>query len=159
MVSDKTTFATAIELMTERFGKDTLIAVATRDGENIHNRIVDGFFAEDAFYIVGDARSNKMKQIARNPQVAIASPDWFNGHGIGENLGWVLKLQNATVRDYLRNAFEWYDEVNNEQDSNTCFLKITLTDGLLIKDHHAIRYQIDFTNKTAKVSENWGPFV
>jgi hypothetical protein len=37
-------------------------------------------------------------------------------------------------------------------------LEIRLTDGMLIKDHHAIRYQIDFANKTALLSENWGEF-
>ncbi len=59
----------------------------------------------------------------------------------------------------LREAFSaWYDAANNEQDKNCCILKIRLTDGMLIKEHHALRYQIDFENETALVSKNWGEF-
>jgi len=47
---------------------------------------------------------------------------------------------------------------NNEQDPHTCILEIRLTDGMLIKDHHALRYKIDFLNESALVSENFGVF-
>ncbi|HCS74835.1 MAG TPA: hypothetical protein DIW17_13290 [Clostridiales bacterium] len=74
-------------------------------------------------------------------------------------MGWVLNPGNAEIRLKLREAFSaWYDAANNEQDKNCCILKIQLTDGLLIKDHHALRYQIDFENKLALLSENWGEF-
>jgi len=153
------TFDTVSGLMTEQFGKDTLIALATFDGSNIHNRMVDAYYEDGAFYVSTDARSSKMQQIAGHPQVAIASPDWFSGHGIGENLGWILDPKNAALREKLRTAFAgWYEFAANEQDQNSCILKITLTDGMLIKDHHAIRYQVDFANKSAKVSKNFGPF-
>jgi len=153
------TFDTVSDLMTEQFGKDTLIAIATSDGNTIHNRMVDSYYEDGAFYVSTYALSNKMRQIADHPQVAIASPDWFSGHGIGENLGWILDPKNAELRDKLRKAFAgWYEFAANEQDKNSCILKITLTDGMLIKDHHAIRYQVDFTNKSAKVSTNFGPF-
>ena len=84
--------------------------------------------------------------------------DWFSGHGTGKNLGWVLEPKNAEIREKIRKEFVWYDSVTNEQDRNCCFLEIRLTDGMLIKDHHAIRYQINFENKTALLSENWGEF-
>ncbi len=99
-----------------------------------------------------------MKQIEANPEVAVCAVDWFSGHGIGRNLGWVLEPQNAEIRQKLREAFVWYDEANNEQDKNCCILEIRLIDGMLIKDHHAVRYQIDFVSKTALLSENWGEF-
>ena len=151
-------YETAMNLMTERFGKDNLIAVATTDGERIFNRIVDAYYQDGAFYISTYALSNKMKQIESNPEVAVCAVDWFSGHGIGKNLGWVLNAENAGIRQKLREAFVWYDDANNEQDQNCCILEIRLTDGMLIKDHHAIRYQIDFLNKSALLSENWGEF-
>ena len=152
-------YENAMDIMTERFGKDNLIAVATLDGGRLYNRMVDAYFENGAFYISTNALSNKMKQIEANPEVAICAIDWFSGHGRGKNRGWSLEPQNAEVRSKLREAFVWYDDVNgDEQDRNCCILQIELTDGMLIKDHHAIRYQVDFVNKTALLSENWGEF-
>ena len=151
-------YENAISIMTERFGKDSLIAVATTDGKRLYNRIVDGYYLDGAFYITTYGLSNKMKQIEAHPEVAVCAVDWFSGHGIGRNLGWVLDPKNAEIRLKLREAFEWYDHANDEQDQNCCILEIRLTEGMLIKDHNAIRYQIDFTNKSALLSENWGEF-
>ena len=152
-------FKTAMEIMVERFGKDNVIAVATTDGERLYNRIVDAYFEDGSFYISTNGKSSKMKQIEGYPEVAVCAVDWFSGHGTGRNLGWVMKPENADIRLKLREAFAaWYDFANNEQDENCCILEIRLTDGMLIKDHNAIRYQIDFPNKTAKLSENWGEF-
>jgi len=152
-------FETAMEIMDGRFGKDSLIAIATMDGERLHNRMVDAYYENGAFYVSTYALSNKMKQIGNNSEVAVCAVDWFTGHGIGQNLGWVLDPKNAEIRLKLCEAFSaWYDHANNEQDVNCCILEIRLTDGMLIKDHHAVRYQIDFVNKSAMVSENRGEF-
>jgi len=151
-------YENAIDIMSERFGKDSLIAIATTDGERMYNRMVDAYFMDGAFYISTYALSNKVQQIEKNPDVAVCAVDWFSGHGTGKNLGWVLEPQNAEIRAKLRGAFEWYDMANNEQDKNCCILEVRLTDGMLIKDHHAIRYQMDFVNKSALLSENWGEF-
>ena len=151
-------YENAMSIMSERFGKDSLIAIATTDGESLYNRMVDAYYEDGAFYVSTNALSNKVKQVEATPEVAVCAVDWFSGHGNGRNLGWVLEPQNAMIRSKLREAFVWYDAVNNEQDKNCCILEIHLTDGMLIKDHHAIRYQIDFTNKSALLSENWGEF-
>ena len=151
-------YENAMSIMSERFAKDSLIAVATTDGERMYNRMVDAYYENGAFYISTYALSNKIKQIEAKPEVAVCAVDWFSGHGTGKNLGWVLEPQNTDIRSKLREAFTWYDSANNEQDKNCCILEICLTDGMLIKDHHAIRYQIDFVNKSALLSENWGEF-
>ena len=151
-------FENAMSIMIERFAKDSLIAVATTDGERLYNRIVDAYYENGAFYISTHALSNKAKQIEVNSEVAVCAIDWFSGHGKGKNLGWVLEPQNAEIREKIRKEFVWYDDVTNEQDKNSCFLEIRLTDGMLIKDHHAIRYQIDFESESALLSENWGEF-
>jgi len=147
-----------MNIMAERFGKDSLIAIATTDGERLFNRVVDAYYENGSFYVSTYALSNKIKQIEANPEVAVCAVDWFSGHGTGTNHGWVLEPQNAELRSKLREAFVWYDAANNEQDKNCCILEIRLSDGMLIKDHHAIRYQIDFHNKSALLSENWGEF-
>ena len=148
----------AISIMEERFGKESLIALATTDGKSLYNRMVDAYYEDGAFYVSTYALSNKVQQIGSNPQVAVCAVDWFSGHGSARNLGWVLDPNNAGIRAKLREAFVWYDEANDEQDPNCCILEIRLTDGMLIKDHHAIRYQIDFIDKSALLSENWGEF-
>ena len=151
-------YENAMNIMSERFSKDSLIAIATTDGERLYNRIVDAYYENGAFYISTYALSSKMKQIEANSEVAVCAIDWFSGHGKGKNLGWVLEPQNAEIRAKIRKEFVWYDDVSNEQDKNCCFLEIRLTNGMLIKGHHAIRYQIDFANKSALLSENWGKF-
>ena len=133
------------EIMNERFGKDSIIAIATiKDGEP-YVRNVDGFYEDGAFYVITYALSNKMKQIEENPHVAI-SGDWFTAHGKGINLGWFCKEENKDIAEKLRKAFcAWIDNGhNNFDDENTCILCIRLTDGILFAN--GTRYDIDFTN-------------
>ncbi len=133
----------AQEIMKERFGHDSLIALATLDGDMPQVRTVNSYYEDGAFYVVTYALSNKMKQIQRNPVVAICG-DWFTAHGVGENLGHILDKKNEEIAGKLRAAFaEWYHNGHtNEADPNTCILCIHLTDGLLLS--HGTRYQIDF---------------
>ena len=134
---------TTNNILTQRFGKDSLIALATVEDGMPHVRTVDAVYIDGAFYAVTYALSGKMRQIAGNPAVAICG-DWFTAHGTGENLGHVLLEENRAVMDILRAAFAaWYDNGHtNEQDPNTCLLKISLTDGVLFAD--GVRYDIEF---------------
>ena len=130
-------------ILSERFGKDSLIALATVSDGIPHVRTVDAVYIDGSFYVVTYALSGKMKQIAKEPTVAV-SGEWFTAHGIGENLGHVLLPQNEEVMTVLRNAFAvWYDNGHtNESDPNTCLLRIRLTDGVLFSN--GTRYDIDF---------------
>ena len=123
------------EIMNERFGKDSIIAIATvKDGQP-YVRNVDGFYEDGAFYVITYALSNKMRQIEENPHVAI-SGDWFTAHGKGINLGWFCKEENKNIAEKLKTAFrEWIDNGhNNFDDENTCILCIKLTDGILFSN-------------------------
>lgn len=84
-----------------------------------------------------------MRQIAENPAVAVCG-EWFTVHGTGENLGHVKDECNAEIMSKLRTVFaEWYDNGHtDENDPNTCLLRIHLTDGVLF--HHGTRYDIEF---------------
>ena len=131
-------------LMTERFGKDTLIALATVEGGKPHVRGVNAYYEDGAFYIVTHGLSNKMRQIAKNPIVAI-SGEWFTAHGEGADLGWFNKPENSAMAHRLRAAFSaWIDNGHNDfDDENTCLLRIQLKSGLLFSN--GTRYEIDFT--------------
>lgn len=56
----------AEKIMIERFGKDTIIALATVENEVPYVRYVNAYYENGAFYIITHARSNKMKHIENN---------------------------------------------------------------------------------------------
>ena len=134
----------AQRIMNDRFNKDSLIALATVDGNTPHVRAVNSYYEDGCFYTITYALSNKLKQIAVDPTVAICG-DWFTGHGIGDNLGWIRDEKNNDIANKLRAAFAaWYDNGHtNEADVNTVILRIRMTDGVLL--HHGTRFEIDFT--------------
>lgn len=134
----------AKEIMDERFGYDTVIALATVENGKPWVRNVNSYYEDGSFYVVTFALSNKMRQIEANPTVAV-SGEWFTAHGVGENLGHILAEENREIADKLRTVFaEWYYNGHiNEADPNTIILRIRLTDGVLL--YHGTRYDIDFT--------------
>lgn len=129
----------AKEIMIERFGKDTIISLATANDNIPYVRNVNAYYENGAFYIITHALSDKMKQIEKNPTIAIAG-EWFTGHGKGINLGYFGKEENGIIAEKLKNVFaEWIDNGhNNFDDENTIILCVELTDGLLLS--HGTRY-------------------
>ena len=127
-------------VMIDRFGKDTVIALATTKNEMPHVRYVNAYYENGAFYIITHALSNKMKHIKDNPVVAIAG-EWFTAHGKGVSLGYFGKKENCIIAEKLKNVFaEWIDNGhNNFDDENTVILCVELTDGLLLS--HGARYE------------------
>lgn len=130
-------------LMKERFGKDSILSLATCVEGVPYVRTVNGYYEDGAFYIITYGLSNKMKQLEKNPLVAV-SGEWFTAHGIGENLGYIYSESNLPIAEKLKKAFaSWYDNGHNDyNDRNTCILRIRLTDGTLFS--HGTRYDIDF---------------
>lgn len=130
----------AEKIMTERFGKDTIIALATAENGLPFVRYVDAYYENGAFYMITHALTNKMKHIENNPVVAIAG-EWFTAHGKGFNLGYFGKEENHWIAEKLRNVFsEWIGNGhNNFDDENTIILCVELTDGLLFS--HGTRYE------------------
>lgn len=128
------------KIMVERFGKDTVIALATVENDVPYVRYVNAYYEDGAFYIITHARSNKIKHIEHNPAVAIAG-DWFTAHGKGVNLGYFGKDENHIISEKLKTAFaEWIGNGHNDfDDENTIILCIELTDGLLLS--HGTRYE------------------
>ncbi len=130
----------AEQIMTERFGKDTIIALATTENETPYVRYVNAYYENGAFYIITYALSNKMKHIKDNPVVAIAG-EWFTAHGKGNSLGYFGKKENSMIAEKLKTVFaEWIDNGHTDfDDENTVILRVELTDGLLLS--HGTRYE------------------
>ena len=129
-----------LQILKDRFGKDSLMALATVDEQGTPwVRTIDAIFDGDSFYTVTYSLSNKMKHIAIHPLVAI-SGEWFSGHAVAEDLGQVRLAQNKEIADKLRMAFAaWYGNGHiNEEDPRTVILKMKLTDGTLFSD--GVRY-------------------
>ena len=130
----------AERIMKERFGKDSVIALATEEKGIPYVRFVNAYYKDECFYVITHALSNKMRQICKNPVVAITG-EWFTAHGEGINLGYFGKPENKQIAKSLRDVFaEWIDNGHNDfSDENTIILCIRLTDGLLLS--HDIRYE------------------
>lgn len=132
------------KILNERFGKDSIIALATDVDGMPSVRNIDCYYEDGCFYSITYGLSNKMKQIAKNATVAIAG-EWFTGHGKGINLGYIFNPENQSIAEKLKKAFAvWFDNGhNNYEDKNTIILCIKLTDGVLFADGKC--YKIDFT--------------
>ena len=131
-------------ILVDRFGNDSIISLATAIDNVPFVRSVDAFYENGAFYVLTHGLSNKMKQIAQNPTVAL-SGEWFTARGIGVNLGYFGKAENSQIANKMRQVFSaWIDNGhNNFDDVNTCILCIQLTNGVLFSN--GTRYEIDFT--------------
>ena len=128
-------------ILDARFGGDNVIAFATLDGRFPTVRNVDAYYENGAFYIITNADSDKMKQLARNASCAV-SGEGFRAQGIGISLGFVGAEENRELFAKLRRTFtEWPD--NGLPDRKTIILKVRLTNGVLFSEGK--RYDIDFT--------------
>ena len=131
-------------ILLERFGKDSIIALATAIDNIPYVRSVDAFYENGVFYVLTHGLSSKMQQIEQNPAVAL-SGEWFTAQGKGLNLGYFGKADNLHIANKMKQVFSaWIDNGhNNFDDTNTCILCIKLTNGILFSD--GTRYEIDFT--------------
>ena len=129
-------------IMAQRFGKDTVLALATALGETPHVRSVNAYYENGAFYIVTDSRSQKMAQIRQNPRVAVAG-EWFTGHGHAEDLGPFDRGENRDIANTLRQVFaSWLMNGHTDPSAEeTHILRVTLRDGLLLS--HGTRYVLE----------------
>lgn len=140
-------FEESLQVMNELYGHDVAMPLATVNEEKANIRVVNAYYKDKAFYITTYALSNKMREIANNPNVAINN-NLFVAHGVGKNIGNPLDESNKEMREELRKVFcTFYDKHVNEEDKNTCILKIDLNDALVFA--HDYKYIIDFKNEVA----------
>lgn len=140
-------FNESLGIMNKLYGHDVAMALATVNDGKANLRTVNAYYKDKSFYVTTYALSNKMKEIEKNPYVAI-NHNLSVAHGAGENIGNPLDEKNKELRDELRKVFcKFYDRHVNEKDKNTCILKISLKDALVFADD--FKYFIDFKNETA----------
>lgn len=154
-------FDDGLKLLEERCGggRDNLISLSTicMNDEGIampYSRDVDAYYEDGAFYIMSTGDSLKIEQIENNPNVAFTvCGEWVRGNGIGINLGYVMRPENAEIRLKLREALKmWYEPTNDESDENTIILKVEITKAVVIKDHHATMYYLDLQNNVEDIT-------
>lgn len=122
-------------ILNERFGKDTVVALATIDNDTPYMRYVNAYYEKGAFYVITNALSDKMKHIKNNCIAAIAG-EWFTAHGRAFGLGYFYKKENCEIAKKLKTVFfAWIDNGHNDfTDENTVILCIELTDGILFSN-------------------------
>lgn len=76
----------AEQIMIERFGKDTIIALATTENETPYVRYVNAYYENGAFYIITYALSNKMKHtlLLQSPASGLQRMGKASAWGISE---------------------------------------------------------------------------
>lgn len=148
---EKLTAQTAA-LLEGRFGKDSLIALATTEGGAPRVRVVNAYYENGAFYVLTHAQSGKMRQLGQDPRASVAG-EWFTAQGEGASLGFVGRPENQAIAARLREAFAgWLDNGHADlSDENTCILRIQLTEGVLFSQ--GTRFDIDFTDAGVPLSK------
>ena len=132
-------------IMNERFGKDSIIALATVDDGMPAVRNVDAYYDSGSFYIITYALSDKMRQIENNRNVAVCG-EWFTARGTAENIGYFGSDENKDIATKLTSAFsEWINNGHNDfSDKNTIILRVKLDKAVLFS--MGTRYDIDFSD-------------
>ncbi len=140
----------AMGVMNELFAKDYTFALATVKDNIPSVRFVDTYFDTDSFYIVTYAKSQKVKELVENINVALCN-NLYRFDGLAYNVGHPLEPQNKEIRDKLIKVFEpWYFAHNNENDQDMCYVRVELKHGFFYKD--GTGYKVDFVTKEAKES-------
>ena len=88
---------TSENIMKERFGKDSLIALATVSDGKPYVRAVNSYYEDGCFYVITYELSNKMRHIRENPIIGICG-EWFTAQGVGESLGYICANENKRGR-------------------------------------------------------------
>lgn len=147
-MSKITTYEKGLNIMEELFAKDYQFALATSNDNIPCVRFVDTFYNNGAFYVVTYAKSRKIKDIEKNPEVSLCNK-LYRFNGAAYNIGHPLSEENYSIRKKLIEVFEpWYFAHNNENDENMCYVKIELKQGFFYKDN--MGYKVDFEKRKAE---------
>lgn len=141
-------FEAACALLQTQLGHDVQIALATCEANSVSVRIVDGYYRDGCVYVVTHTSSQKMRQIQRNPNVALCR-DLFQATGVAVDLGNPKQAANRALAGELRAVFSaFYDRHVDEDDPGTCILKIGLLQAAVFDDRN--KYIVDFAGQSAQ---------
>ncbi|WMJ77298.1 MULTISPECIES: pyridoxamine 5'-phosphate oxidase family protein [unclassified Sedimentibacter] len=143
-----TKYEKSLYILEELFARDYQFALATSNDNIPSVRFVDTFYDDCAFYIVTYAKSKKVKDIEKNPEISMCNK-LYRFSGIARNIGHPLLEENHAIRQKLIEVFEpWYFAHNDENDENMCYVKIELKQGFFYKED--IGYKVDFEERKAE---------
>lgn len=146
-MEQKAYFEEALRSMEKLYGRDVPMSLATAEGARPNVRVIDVYFRDGAFYAVTHLGSNKMKEIAQNPYVAL-NHELFVARGRAECIGHPTAPGNMALRAKLMEVFrKFYSRHVDENDPGTCILKIE-PDWALVFDG-GYKYIVDFPNQCA----------
>ena len=96
------------QIMNERFGKDSVISLATVEDGVPYVRNVNAYYENGAFYVITYGLSAKMRQIENSPVVALAvyRPRYGRKSGI---------FRQARKRGNFRKAEECFCRVDRQR--------------------------------------------
>ncbi len=147
MEREKAYFEEALKAMEKLYGQDVPMSLATAGDGKPNVRVIDVYFRDGAFYAVTHLGSNKMKEIAKNPYVAL-NHELFVARGRAECLGHPTAPGNEALRAELMEVFsKFYSRHVDENDPGTCILKIE-PDWALVFDG-GYKYIADFPEKVS----------
>lgn len=142
-----TDFESACKLLKEQMGRDVAVSLATCVENDVSVRTVDGYYRDGAIYVLTHASSRKMRDIAKNPKVAVCR-HLMQATGIGRNLGNPREDWNRQLTPELKRVFSlFYDRHVNEADLGTCILKIVLIRAAVFGSD--CKYVVDFSEHSA----------
>lgn len=147
-------FDHATTLLDKQLGDDVVVSLATCANNRVTVRNVDGYYKGGALYVITNAKSNKMKQIAQQPNVGLCKnfsrtrpfhEGLLEATGQGENIG---HPRGHTMEPELREVFRsFYGRPVEEDDPHSCILKINLDTAVIYDGEY--RFTIDFSSQTA----------
>lgn len=132
-----------VKIMSERFGNNSTIALAMVDESVSHVHNINTLYCEGSFFIINHARSNKMKHIANNHNVAV-SGEWFTAQRKDINSRFFYKPESCQISDKQKVSFSsCIDNGHSVVDYiNTYILEMKLNDGILFLNGK--RYKVKF---------------
>lgn len=132
-----------LDILSERYGQDTILLIATAKDNVPTVRSVDSFYYDGSFWIVTDTRTNYVQEILSNTYAMISDAGHNRFWCEAEMVGHPLDDKNLAIREvYMKMFHHWYKEVNNEELKTTCFVKVTPYKGYLHKDKQGYNFNI-----------------
>lgn len=144
-----TTYEKSLKVMEELFSGDVNFSMATVNPEGIPSvRVVDSTWIDGALYFVTNAKSMKVRELEKNPNVALCR-QLMRISGLAQNIGHPLIKENKALRERLTQVFApWYFAHNNEDDESMCYVRLVPTSAFIFKD--GTGYSIDFEKQSAE---------
>jgi general stress protein 26 len=138
----------AVQKLLGRFGDNDVVYLATVDASGAPNlRPVNACFNVDSFYLVTNRRSEKVREIEVNADVAL-SLETLRTWGYATNLGHPHDPDNKSLGEPLKALSATYKRRFGAVDDNACVVRITLNNAVYKTD--GTEYEIDFARETAQ---------